>query len=37
MVAYASDETEDPMPPMHSLATRLGKKLIDVRKSDLLR
>lgn len=30
---YASDETEDCMPLTHSMATRLGKKLTDVRKS----
>merc|ERR1711912_146928 len=29
----ASDETEDCMPLTHSMATRLGKKLTDVRKS----
>merc|ERR1711870_116460 len=33
MFGYASDETEDCMPLTHSLATRLGKKLTDVRKS----
>merc|ERR1712165_608839 len=33
---YASDETEDCMPLTHSMATRLGKKLTDVRKSGLL-
>merc|ERR1711977_146072 len=33
MFGYASDETEDQMPLTHSLATRLGKKLTDVRKS----
>merc|ERR1712170_194191 len=36
MFGYASDETEDCMPLTHSMATRLGKKLTDVRKSDLL-
>merc|ERR1712184_75798 len=36
MFGYASDETEDCMPLTHSLATRLGKKLTDVRKSGLL-
>merc|ERR1712217_701617 len=33
MFGYASDETEDYMPLTHSMATRLGKKLTDVRKS----
>jgi S-adenosylmethionine synthetase len=33
MVGYATDETEDCMPLTHSMATRLGKKLTDVRKS----
>jgi len=33
MFGYASDETADCMPLTHSLATRLGKKLTDVRKS----
>merc|ERR1711957_199470 len=33
MFGYASDETEDCMPLTHSIATRLGKKLTDVRKS----
>merc|ERR1712194_633051 len=33
MFGYASDETEDCMPLSHSMATRLGKKLTDVRKS----
>merc|ERR1712164_213519 len=32
MFGYASDETEDCMPLTHSMATRLGKKLTDVRK-----
>merc|ERR1711971_178300 len=36
MFGYASDETEDGMPLTHSMATRLGKKLTDVRKSGLL-
>merc|ERR1712008_292034 len=36
MFGYASDETEDCMPLTHSVATRLGKKLTDVRKSGLL-
>merc|ERR1711920_753609 len=34
MFGYASDETEDCMPLTHSMATRLGKKLTDVRKRD---
>merc|ERR1711881_274383 len=33
MFGHASDETEDCMPLTHSIATRLGKKLTDVRKS----
>merc|ERR1712065_125049 len=33
MFGYATDETEDAMPLTHSLATRLGKKLTDVRKN----
>merc|ERR1711981_1009876 len=33
MFGYATDETEDCMPLTHSVATRLGKKLTDVRKS----
>merc|ERR1711991_833706 len=33
MFGCASDETEDAMPLTHSMATRLGKKLTDVRKS----
>jgi len=33
MFGYASDETEDCMPLTHSMATRLGKVLTDVRKS----
>jgi len=36
MFGYATDETEDYMPLTHSMATRLGKKLTDVRKSGLL-
>merc|ERR1711862_35199 len=36
MFGYATDETEDCMPLTHSMATRLGKKLTDVRKSGLL-
>merc|ERR1719409_1853417 len=35
MFGYASDETEDCMPLTHSMATRLGKKLTDVRKSQV--
>merc|ERR1712031_4036 len=33
MFGYATDETADCMPLTHSMATRLGKKLTDVRKS----
>merc|ERR1711887_104839 len=33
MFGYATDETADCMPLTHSVATRLGKKLTDVRKS----
>merc|ERR1711881_577642 len=36
MFGYASDETEDCMPLTHSMATRLGKKLTDVRRDGLL-
>merc|ERR1712241_1632559 len=36
MFGYASDETEDCMPLTHSMATRLGKKLTDVRKDGTL-
>merc|ERR1712146_331048 len=36
MFGYASDETQDCMPLTHSMATRLGKKLTDVRKSGAL-
>ena len=32
MFGYASDETQDAMPLTHSMASRLGKKLTDVRK-----
>merc|ERR1719161_2931320 len=35
MFGYASDETEDCMPLTHSMATRLGKKLTDVGKSQV--
>merc|ERR1712241_913119 len=33
MFGYATDETADCMPLTHSMATRLGKKLTDVRKN----
>merc|ERR1712217_740634 len=33
MFGYATDETEDCMPLTHAVATRLGKKLTDVRKN----
>lgn len=36
MFGYASDETQSTMPLTHYLATKLGKKLTDVRKSGLL-
>merc|ERR1711937_1118346 len=36
MLGYASDETEDAMPLTILLATRLGKKLTDVRKDGSL-
>merc|ERR1712213_283848 len=36
MFGYASDETEDCMGLTHSMATRLGKKLTDVRKDGSL-
>jgi S-adenosylmethionine synthetase len=36
MFGYATDETEDCMPLTHLIATRLGKKLTDVRKSGQL-
>merc|ERR1712127_969867 len=36
MFGYASDETLDYMPLTHSIATRLGKVLTEVRKSGLL-
>jgi S-adenosylmethionine synthetase len=32
MFGYATDETADAMPLTHLIATRLGKKLTDVRK-----
>jgi len=36
MFGYASDETPELMPMTHSLATKLGKRLTDVRKNGLL-
>jgi S-adenosylmethionine synthetase len=36
MFGYATDETEELMPLSHSLATRLGKRLTDVRKNGCL-
>merc|ERR1719409_404222 len=36
MFGYATDETEDAMPLTHLVATRLGKKLTDVRKDGSL-
>merc|ERR1719199_776100 len=36
MFGYASDETENCMPLTHSMATRLGKRLTDVRKDGSL-
>lgn len=36
MFGYATDETEDNMPLTHSVATKLGKKLTDVRKDGSL-
>merc|ERR1712100_181270 len=36
MFGYASDETQDCMPLTHLVATRLGKKLTDVRKDGSL-
>jgi len=36
MFGYACDETEELMPLSHSLATRLGKRLTDVRKDGTL-
>ncbi|PFH36348.1 S-adenosyl methionine synthetase [Besnoitia besnoiti] len=36
MFGYACDETEEFMPLSHSLATRLGKRLTDVRKQGIL-
>merc|ERR1719326_2518308 len=36
MFGYATDETTDCMPLTHLIATRLGKKLTDVRKNGLL-
>jgi len=34
MFGYATDETEEFMPLTHSIATRLGKRLTDVRKGE---
>ena len=36
MFGYACDETAELMPLSHSLATNLGKRLTDVRKSGVL-
>jgi len=36
MFGYASDETADYMPLTHSMATRIGKKLTEVRKNGTL-
>ncbi|EPR60524.1 S-adenosyl methionine synthetase [Toxoplasma gondii TgCatPRC2] len=36
MFGYACDETEEFMPLSHSLATRLGKRLTEVRKQGIL-
>ena len=36
MFGYACDETPELMPLSHSLATSLGKRLTDVRKSGVL-
>jgi len=36
MFGYATEETSDHMPLTHSMATRLGKKLTDVRKDGSL-
>jgi len=36
MFGYATDETKSTMPLTHYLATKLGKKLTDVRKNGLL-
>lgn len=36
MFGYACDETEEFMPLSHSLATRLGKRLTEVRKEGIL-
>jgi len=36
MFGYASDETNDYMPLTHSMATRIGKRLTDVRKDGTL-
>ena len=36
MFGYATDESEERMPLSHVWATKLGKRLTDVRKSGLL-
>lgn len=37
MFGYATDETDEAMPLSHLLATRLGKRLTDVRKQGILK
>jgi len=37
MFGYATDETEEMMPLSHILATKLGKRLTDVRKKGILK
>jgi len=37
MFGYATDETEEMMPLSHVLATKLGKRLTDVRKKGILK
>jgi len=37
MFGYATDETEEMMPLSHVLATKLGKRLTDVRKNGILK
>jgi S-adenosylmethionine synthetase len=37
MFGYATDETEEMMPLSHMLATKLGKRLTDVRKQGLVK
>jgi len=37
MFGYATDETEEMMPLSHVLATKLGKRLTDVRKEGILK